>query len=159
MNGAPSLERIARALTDCRLESVLIGNAAAALHGSPVTTVDFDFMFRKTKGNLAKLKKVATALNAIVLQPFYPAAGLYRLMNDDDGLQVDFMSVVDGVRSFSGLKSRAKDVTFGDAKVLVASLADIIASKRAADRPRDRAVMEVLEKTLREAEKGEAHKK
>jgi hypothetical protein len=43
--------------------------------------------------------------------------------------------------------------------VLVAGLADIIASKRAADRPRDRAVLEVLEKTLREAEKKQAHKK
>lgn len=32
----------------------------------------------------------------------------------------------------------------------VADLADIIASKRAANRPRERAVVEILEKTLRE---------
>jgi hypothetical protein len=32
----------------------------------------------------------------------------------------------------------------------VASLADIIASKRAVGRPRDKAVLEILEETLRE---------
>jgi hypothetical protein len=31
------------------LEAVLIGNAAAALQGGPITTVDFDFMFHKTR--------------------------------------------------------------------------------------------------------------
>jgi hypothetical protein len=34
--------------------------------------------------------------------------------------------------------------------LLVANLKDIIASKRAAGRPRDKAVLEILEKTLRE---------
>ena len=32
------------------LEAVLIGNAGAALQGAPVTTVDFDFFFRRTPG-------------------------------------------------------------------------------------------------------------
>jgi hypothetical protein len=39
------------------LEAVLIGNAAAAFRGAPVTTVDFDFLFRGTARNLAKLSK------------------------------------------------------------------------------------------------------
>jgi hypothetical protein len=42
---------------------------------------------------------------------------------------------------------------------LVASLDDIIASKKAADRPHDRAVLEVLQKTLDEGEKDKTHKK
>jgi hypothetical protein len=32
--------------------------AAAALQGAPVTTVDFDFFFRKTPANLKKLKRI-----------------------------------------------------------------------------------------------------
>jgi hypothetical protein len=104
MNGAPLLEKIAKALHECRLDAVLIGNAAAALHGAPVTTVDFDFMFRKTEANLAKVKKVATVLGGVVRRPYYPASGLYRVTNDAVSLQVDFMSMVHGVRSFSTLK-------------------------------------------------------
>lgn len=39
---------VTRVLAERRLDAVLIGNAAAAIQGSPVTTMDFDFMFRKT---------------------------------------------------------------------------------------------------------------
>src|SRR4029453_9508541 len=89
---------------------VLIGNAAAALQGAPVTTVDFDFMFRKTPANLRKLKSLAKALDATVLRPYYPVSDLFRVTRDDDGLQLDFMATIHGVRSFAGLKSRASAV-------------------------------------------------
>jgi hypothetical protein len=81
------------------------------------------------------------------------------VINDTAGLQVDFMSSLHGVRSFSGLKSRAQRVTFGRSELLVADLTDIIASKKAADRPQDRAVLDALEKTLHEAEKDKARKR
>lgn len=48
MNAAPILAHIAQLLAKHRLDAVLIGNAAAALQGAPVTTVDLDFMFRDT---------------------------------------------------------------------------------------------------------------
>jgi hypothetical protein len=44
VNAAPLLAEVARHLQQLRLDVVLIGNAAAALHGAPATTVDFDFM-------------------------------------------------------------------------------------------------------------------
>jgi hypothetical protein len=43
------------------------------------------------------------------------------------------------------------EVPLGDARILVAGLADIIKSKKAAGRPRDVAVLPVLEKVLEEA--------
>jgi predicted nucleotidyltransferase len=132
-------------VNDVHLEAVLIGNAAAALQGAPVTTVDFDFLFRKTPRNLVKLKQVARALKATILRPYYPVSGLFRVVRDDDGLQVDFMSTIHGVRTFAGLRDRASTIEIGGVPVLVASLADIVASKRAANRPRDRAVLAVLE--------------
>ena len=71
------------------------------------------------------------------------------MVNDDTGLQADFMPVIHGVRSFEGLKSRAVRYTIGNQPLLVATLADIIKSKNAAGRDRDRAVIPVLEQTLR----------
>ncbi len=141
------------ALAAVRLEAILIGNAAAAIHGAPVTTVDFDFMFRATPANLAKLKKFARRMDAVILQPYYPVSALYRVMNDERGLQADFMPAIHGVRSFNSLRSRAGRITLGGRGLWIADLRDIIASKRAAARPRDRAVLEVLEKTLREKSK------
>lgn len=151
MDAAPLLAETATALSAARLEAVLIGNAAAALQGAPVTTVDFDFLFRRTPRNLMKLKAVARALGAIVLRPYYPASDLYRVVRDADGLQVDFMGSIHGIRSFEGMRDRASLIQVGEASVLVASLDDIIRSKRAARRPRDRAVIEILEKAREEA--------
>jgi hypothetical protein len=150
MNGAPLLNSVVAALAAVRLEAILIGNAAAAIQGAPVTTVDFDFMFRTTPPNLAKLKRFAHQLEAMIFRPYYPASALYRVVNDERGLQADFMPVIHGVKSFNSLRSRAEKMQFGAHGLWVASLADIIASKRAAGRQRDRAVLEILEATLRE---------
>ncbi len=148
MNAAPLLAEIARALSVARLEAVLIGNAAAALRGAPVTTLDFDFMFRKTPANLEKLKRFTRALGATMFQPFYPVSGLYRAVDEERGLQVDFLSTIHGVRSFPSLRSRASEVIIGSYPLQVASLEDIICSKEAAGRPRDLAVLHVLKTTL-----------
>lgn len=153
MNAEPLLAMIARLLAKRRLEAILIGNAAAALQGSPVTTQDLDFMFRKTPRNLDKLKGIADDLDAIVLRPFYPASGLFRVVRDRDGLQLDFMARIDGIRSLESLRANAARVEFGGAALLVASLRDVIRSKEAAGRPQDKAVLQILRKTLREKEK------
>lgn len=146
MNAAPFLTTICRVLAQQRLDAVLIGNAAAALQGSPVTTLDFDFMFRKTPTNLRKLKAIARDLDAMVLRPYYPASELFRVVRDADGLQLDFMAKIDGVRSFETLKARAAAVPFGAHTLLVASLRDIIRSKERAGRPQDLAVLPILRK-------------
>jgi hypothetical protein len=158
VNGAPLLAEVGGGLQHVKLEAVLIGNAAAALQGAPVTTVDFDFLFRRTTRNLSKLRMLARALGAIVLRPYYPASDLYRVIREGDGLQVDFMGTIHGIRSFESVRDRASVIEITGVPLLVASLADIIRSKKAARRPRDLAVLEVLEKTLEEAtrQKGKA---
>ena len=153
MNAEPILANIAKTLQECRLEAILVGNAAAALQGAPVTTLDFDFMFRKTPLNLKKVRQVAATLGMSFSQPYYPASNLYRLVQKDTGIQLDFMSSLHGVKSFESLRSRANEVYFGTAGILVADLKDIIRSKRALGRAKDLAVLEILEKTQDEKEK------
>ena len=153
MDAKPFLVEIGRLLRRLNLEAVLIGNAAAALQGAPVTTVDFDFLFRKTPRNLGKLKALARALRATVLRPYYPASDLYRIVREDDGFQLDFMGTIHGIRSFEGVRARAAVVEIDGVPIVVASLADIIRSKRAAGRSRDLAVLEILEHALEETKR------
>jgi len=153
MNASPLLIKIARTLRMVRLETVMVGNAAAALHGAPVTTLDIDFMFRKTPTNMRKLKVFAKELDAQILKPFYPVSSLYRVVNDDTGMQVDFMSILHGIKSFENLRSDAVEVEFEGYELKVASLEKIIQSKRTLGRQRDLAVIEILERTLDEKKK------
>ena len=153
MNASPLLIKIARTLHKVRLEAVMVGNAAAALHGAPVTTLDIDFMFRKTPTNMRKLKIFAKELDAQILKPFYPVSSLYRVVNEDTGMQVDFMARLHGIKSFENLRSDAVEVEFEGYVLKVASLGKIIQSKKALGRPRDMAVIEILEKTLDEKKK------
>ena len=157
MDATPALVEVGRQLRAVKLEAVLIGNAAAALQGAPVTTVDFDFFFRNTARNVVKLKAIARGLRAVVLRPYYPVSDLYRVVRDDDGLQIDFMATIHGIRSFEGVRDRAAVIDIKGVSILVASLADIIRSKKAARRPRDLAVIDILEKTLEEEQSGPAH--
>ncbi|MFM7076033.1 MAG: hypothetical protein ACKO3G_08210 [Planctomycetaceae bacterium] len=147
MNATPFLGTVLDGIAAERLEAVLIGNAAAAIQGAPVTTLDFDFMFRDTPVNLAKLKRLSKRLDAVILRPYYPVSRLYRVTSDVTGLQVDFMPVIHGVRSFESLRSRALAIEVDGRTLLTASLDDIIKSKRAAGRERDLAVLPVLERT------------
>lgn len=150
MDAAPLLRLAAKLLAKHKLDAVLIGNAAAALHGAPVTTMDIDFMMRETSGNVRKLRAIARDLDAVILKPFYPVSYLYRLSREGTGLQFDFMTSISGIRSFEGLRARGSDVEFAGHTLRIAALEDIIRSKEAANRPQDRAVLPVIRRVVRE---------
>jgi predicted nucleotidyltransferase len=67
---------------------------------------------------------------------------------DADGLQVDFMDYIHGIRSFQELRSRSAEIQIGGARIIVAALADIIRSKKAAGRSQDLAVLPAFENCL-----------
>lgn len=125
MNAQPELSLLAKVLNEHGLEAILIGNMAAALHGAPVSTIDIDLFFRKTPHNMQKLKLVAEALGATILRPYYPVSALFRLQRESDGLQIDFMGHIDGVKSYEDVRGRAGLYEIGGHKILAASLDDI----------------------------------
>ena len=148
MDARPQLEKITAALAVAKLECILIGNAAAALQGAPVTTLDFDFFFRDTPQNRRKLVRFAKELGAIVLKPYYPASSMFRVTDDNLTIQADFLGVIHGVRSFEGARRRATTIDIGGHPLQVLSLEDILKSKAAANRPKDRAVLPTIKATL-----------
>lgn len=126
MSAAPLLSKLLEAMNKHGLEAIMVGNAAAAIHGAPVTTIDSDFMFRDTPTSMRRLKAVAKELKSVVLRPHYSVSKLYRMVDDDLGLQADFMPVLHGVKSFESLRSRAVLVSVENCPLLLASLPDII---------------------------------
>ena len=159
MDAQPELALIAKALEEHGLEGLLIGNMGAALHGAPVSTIDIDFFFRKTPRNLQRLKKVAADLGAVIMRPYYPASSLFRLQREQDGLQIDFMGHIDGITSYESARSRSAVFSIGGHPLRVASLEDIVRSKKAANREKDLAVISILERTLHEEKSASSEKR
>jgi len=161
------LKRVAAAMSDAGLEGVLIGNAAAALHGAPVGTTDLDFFVRS--GGLTRKKILAVAeklsrkkilavsekLGGVAIQPFAPVSYRYRI--EGTPFPIDMVLVAHGIHSFDGLRRRSTVLPLGSGgrAVYVAALQDVIKSKRASARPKDLAVLSILEETLNEKERQE----
>lgn len=125
MDAAPRLVEIADAFADAQLEAILIGNAGAALQGAPVTTLDFDFLYRPSAINETKLRKVAQTLGGHLSQPFPTGSKVYRILRPDNQLQIDLTSQLLGIGSFNRLRSHAARVEIDGRTIVVASLADI----------------------------------
>lgn len=148
-------ERVIRALDEHGVRYVLVGGVAARLHGSPTLTEDIDITPEPSVENLRCLARALEALDARLAAP-----------DRDDGLAValdegTFTSpvmsfatnagVVDVIREplGTGLHDRLLDgavafEVFG-IRVTVASLDQVIASKEAASRAKDRAHLDVLQ--------------
>jgi predicted nucleotidyltransferase len=151
MNAKPIVKRVLETLKSAGLEAILIGNAAAALQGAPVTTDDIDFLIRRTPRNAGKIRVFAQKLDGIIERPAYPLSDFWRISSrKGTPIQIDLATSIHGIRSFESLRSRADQIDVNGEIATVAHLADVIKSKRAADRPKDRAVLPVLEATLRE---------
>ena len=150
MDAERILVAIAKSLTEAKLDAVMVGNAAAAIQGAPVTTVDIDFMIRDVKLNIKKLTQVAASLDCELLNMSSPTVNMFRIVHKTEPIQLDFLFGLTGVNSFAGLRSRADIVKFGDYPLQIASLEDIIRSKEVANRPKDIAVLYTLKASLNE---------
>jgi hypothetical protein len=130
MDAAPNLIEIADAFAAVQLEAILIGSAGAALHGAPVTTMDFDFLYRVSPSSRAKLDKLAERLGAALTQPFPLTSTVFRIRRVDPALQVNLIAKVHRVRSFDSLHRRASAVEVAGRNIVVASLADLSGTMR-----------------------------
>lgn len=145
---------------------VLIGGLAAILYGAPHLTTDVDIVPEEEVGNLERLSAALTELHARIRVagedegvPFvHDGASLRRvriwnLVTDRGNLDISF--VPSGTTGYDDLRRDIRVLQVRGIDVRVASLADVIRSKEAADRERDRAILPVLRTLLeRERESG-----
>ncbi len=138
---------IVRALSDAGIRFVIIGGVAMHLQGTSNLTFDMDISFARDVANTEALANTLRAQHAYPRGfppdlPFVLDAQTFRnstnLTLDTDWGSFDLLAEPDGVDGFEGLCERAVVMTVEERTVRVASIPDLIAMKRAADRPKDR---------------------
>jgi len=141
------LIELAETVAQADLQVIFIGNAAAILHGVPVLTQDVDLLVRDHPQLEKKLQKFAKIFGATLTRPYEPTSQVIRAVGRPVG--VDFVVRLSSRKSFESIRSRATKIQIGKRMVWVASLEDIIAAKEAANRPKDKATLQMLKETLR----------
>lgn len=156
-------EALIRRLAAADVRFVLIGGFAAAVLGSPRTTVDLDVAYARDEENLARL---AAALEPLlpklrgappglpfVLDAATLARGLNFTLTTSLG-DLDLLGDVTGGGGYEDLLPHTRRIRVFDTEVAVVTLPWLIRLKRASGRPRDLAAVAELEALLEERDRG-----
>jgi len=140
------LSDLATNLRRVQLEAIVVGNTASILNDAPVLTQDVDLLIRDTAQNRKKLKLLVAALGGSLI----PIADkTRRIFGARVPIDILFDKIAGAGGSYASIRSRSHQEVVGTDILTVASLADVIKSKRAAGRPKDLAVLPILEATLK----------
>lgn len=135
--------RLLESLVRHEVKFMIVGLSAAALQGAPTVTEDVDLWFEDLQD--PRLRSALNAVGAAYVPPFE----LNPPMLAGGGTQpFDIVLRMDGLRSFPEEHRDALEITLGSVAVKVLPLKRILASKEAANRPKDRLVIPVLRDTL-----------
>jgi hypothetical protein len=142
-----------RVLLDHRVRFIVIGGVAGAAHGSPLITQDLDICYDRNPDNLKRLAAALQELHAklrgvdddvpFILDAKTLKAGDHFTFVTDAG-DLDVMGTPVGSAGYEDLAAEAMETELDGLRVLVASLDDLMAMKRAARRPKDLAALEIL---------------
>lgn len=148
-------EKILAVLNEHGVHYVLIGGLAAALHGSVTPTFDVDITPEMTRDNLARLSAALDELDARVRVEGVPGglqfshdatslAGITTLNLVTRHGDLDIASQPAGVPRYEDWAAKATEIVVLGVAVPVADLDDVVASKEAAGRDKDRAQLPAL---------------
>lgn len=139
---------------------ILIGGFAATVHGSPLRTGDADICPERSRPNLERLCRALTDLEARIRSADDPEGvgfsldpsileeiNMLNLVTTHGWLDIAFQP--SGTNGFDDLKRNAHRFDLGDGlTVRVASLGDVIRSKEASAREKDRNALPTLRRLL-----------
>jgi len=131
---------------------VVIGGIAAVLHGVARATFDLDILIDPTKENAARLLKAleAAGLGTAALTDVDDLLA-HEITVFSDRVRIDVQTRTPGL-TFAEAWAHRQTMTYESQTFFVVSRADLIASKRAAGRPRDLEDVRVLEAGDRKSE-------
>ncbi|HSH39390.1 MAG TPA: hypothetical protein VK993_11445 [Chthoniobacterales bacterium] len=145
-------EELASAFAEEAVDYLFIGKSGAILLGYPDTTQDVDIFLPRSRENAARVLNGLRALG-FELDPALTVsilAGSEIVLMKHGPFALDLIHAPDGIESFEAAKSRS---VLEDGRFPVASLDDIIASKRAAGREKDASDVRRLEQFKEEFER------
>jgi hypothetical protein len=141
------------------VEFILIGGLASIHWGSPFVTYDIDITPERSRENLERLSEALRAIGARVRTEAEPEglpfshtgaslneAEIWNLRTEFGDLDISF--VPNGTQGFADLARDSSAETIEGVEIRVASLADVIRSKQAANRPKDQRVLPTLREIL-----------
>lgn len=144
------------------VQFVVIGGVAARLHDTGHATIDIDVCPSRTEDNLVRLSAALRKLDARLRVegepdgiPFDPHPDTLRHMTAMTLLTsngpLDLCFEPDGFKDgYAGFVNDVVIIEVSSVEVPVASLADVVTSKRAAGRPKDIVALPKLEERLRQ---------
>lgn len=142
-----------RVLDEHGVRFVVIGGVAGTLHGSPSITQDLDICYDRRADNLERLAAALVGINArlrgappdvpILLDAQTLARGDSFTFDTDVG-PLDILGTPWGSVGFDALAANAQRFELDGLTVLVASLDDLMAMKRASGRTKDLVELENL---------------
>ncbi len=144
-------------LVQHRLEFILVGGVACALQGAPIVTQDVDIVYRNEGANIARLNTALTELNGVARGdsrrlPFNETH--LRTIGDKlamtDARPLDVLGSINDGLLCEDLIDSPDLLEVAGAAIHVLSLKRLIELRRQPARPKDLAVLPVLEATLRE---------
>ena len=141
------LARLAAAIHEAKLEAIVVGNVASILNGAAVLTQDVDLLVRDTPVNRKKLAGLAKAMGGAGPMKISSLTAVERIYGTGVPIDIIFDQMIGGLK-FASVRSRARLAPVGTETIRVASLGDVIRSKTAANRPKDRAVLPLLRDAL-----------
>ena len=146
------LEALIEALVESGVEFIVVGGAAAVLHGAPTTTQDLDIVHRLTPENVDRLANLLERLDAYVREPgnrrLRPSAdvlGRGGQLNLSTNLgPLDPLGKLHDGRGYDELLPTSVVMQDGELKLRVVDLETLIAIKAATGRSRDKLLVPIL---------------
>jgi hypothetical protein len=155
-----ALADIARILVEHRVEFIIVGGMAAVLQGAPVHTIDLDIVYARTEDNIARLMDALRALEAtfrtdarrLVPNETHLRSAGHKLLQTKHGV-LDVLGTIEENTSYEDLLPDVDLLDLGGFVVQVISLARLVQVKKKLTRPKDRAMLIILEATLAEKQR------
>ena len=151
----PSFREILELLNKHSVEYIVVGGVAAVIQGAPVTTFDLDALVRISEKNATRLAAALDELDArfrehqTTLRPKKKdiLAGGHLLLMTRAG-PLDVLGFIGNRERYEDLIEASSEVSMTSGKFLVLNLEELIRQKKATDRPKDRAIVALLEAVL-----------